>query len=219
MANLSANTYNFLNLCKAFTFSLTEAKKIFHAQSSFLTSSSSLRDFRSFLNAMNLGIYNYFLFKYDISIHTWTHKNSIVMHKVHSLEDFYKAGEEILDCYYQFKKIFFSETKNPLVLKALKFIDDNYLDKNCSLESCSDCIAVSKCHLSVLFKKHLNSGFTDYVNQLRINHAQMLLLKSNLSISEVGFESGFNSNSYFTLIFTKFTSINPSSYRSKVITN
>jgi AraC-like DNA-binding protein len=64
------------------------------------------------------------------------------------------------------------------------------------------------------FKKQTKMTFTDFVNQYRITQAKTLLLKDT-SVSEVCYEVGFESLSYFTKLFRKLTGENPSVFRKK----
>jgi AraC-like DNA-binding protein len=72
-------------------------------------------------------------------------------------------------------------------------------------------------HLSVpafcrYFKKTTQLTYTDFVNQYRITIAKKLLLQ-NKTISEAGFEAGFDNLSYFTRTFKKVTGLTPTQYK------
>lgn len=56
--------------------------------------------------------------------------------------------------------------------------------------------------------------FTDFVNQYRITQAKTLLLQDK-SISEVCYDVGFDSLSYFNKLFKKITGENPSQFKKK----
>ncbi len=58
------------------------------------------------------------------------------------------------------------------------------------------------------FKKMTLMTFTEFVNQYRINQAKKLLLLDN-TVTEVCFQCGFESLSYFNRIFKKVTGENP----------
>ena len=64
------------------------------------------------------------------------------------------------------------------------------------------------------FKKQTNMTFTDFVNQYRITQAKTLLLQDK-TISEVCYEVGFESLSYFNKLFKKITGENPSQFKKK----
>ena len=54
-----------------------------------------------------------------------------------------------------------------------------------------------------------------YLTNQRIGHAKRLLKNSNSSITDVGFDCGFNSSSQFTNIFKKHVGVTPKEYRNK----
>lgn len=62
------------------------------------------------------------------------------------------------------------------------------------------------------FKKQTNITFTDFVNQYRITQAKTLLLQDK-TVSEVCYEVGFESLSYFNKLFKKITGQNPSRFK------
>jgi AraC-like DNA-binding protein len=62
------------------------------------------------------------------------------------------------------------------------------------------------------FKKMTLMTFTEFVNQYRINQAKTLLLLDK-TVSEVCFDCGFESLSYFNRIFKKITGDNPMAFK------
>jgi AraC-like DNA-binding protein len=74
-------------------------------------------------------------------------------------------------------------------------------------------------HLSVpsfcnYFKKVMNTTFTDYVNQYRIQRACGLLMQEK-TIAETSFECGFNNVVYFNKVFKTFTKMTPSEFKKE----
>jgi AraC-like DNA-binding protein len=63
------------------------------------------------------------------------------------------------------------------------------------------------------FKARTKKTFSEFVNEIRISHACKLLKESELSILEIGFDSGFNNLSNFNRQFKKLKGINPKTYR------
>ena len=67
------------------------------------------------------------------------------------------------------------------------------------------------------FRKSTGQSFSSYVNDLRIAKACNLLLdKRKLNISEIAYQSGFNSQTLFNRIFFKKKSMTPSTFRKKI---
>lgn len=64
------------------------------------------------------------------------------------------------------------------------------------------------------FRQRTRKTYTAYINELRVNHARQLLISSDLSVSQVALEAGFQNLSYFHRIFRKATGNSPLQFRS-----
>lgn len=64
------------------------------------------------------------------------------------------------------------------------------------------------------FRARANKTFTDYVSEIRIGHASKLLLETGWNISQIAYESGFDTLSNFNRNFKKFTQQTPRDYRN-----
>jgi AraC-like DNA-binding protein len=67
------------------------------------------------------------------------------------------------------------------------------------------------------FKTLTGESPNQYKLNLRLNKAKELLTSTNLSISEIAFQTGFESVSYLSKIFKKKNSISPKLYRQRAI--
>ncbi len=93
------------------------------------------------------------------------------------------------------------------------YLDEHYAE-SLTLEKVADVAGFSKFHFSRLFKQYSGYNFYDYLCHKRINAAEALLLKPEISITEVALQSGFSSLSTFNRIFKKMRDCTPSEYRS-----
>ena len=100
---------------------------------------------------------------------------------------------------------------NQIVSNALHKVKHRYYE-DITLEQVAEELNISVFYLSKLFRKHMGINFTEYLTQLRIEHAKRLLQDGNKSIKEVAYAVGFNSQSYFSKIFKKYTGTAPSEY-------
>jgi AraC-like DNA-binding protein len=66
------------------------------------------------------------------------------------------------------------------------------------------------------FKKITGKTFTQFVNEFRIVHATKLLAENTTSITDICYESGFNSFSHFNKLFKIFTGKSPLKYRNEM---
>lgn len=95
---------------------------------------------------------------------------------------------------------------------ALEYISKNYSD-DISLSDVCGTVQMSNYYFCRLFKNTLNMGFTDYLNSVRIHHAEEMLSETDKSILEVALENGFSSVSYFNRVFKSAKNCSPSEYR------
>ena len=63
-----------------------------------------------------------------------------------------------------------------------------------------------------LFKKRFGCCFTEYLLEYRIEKAKFYLQNSRKTISDIASETGFNSFSYFSKMFKRYTGITPTQY-------
>ena len=96
---------------------------------------------------------------------------------------------------------------------VLKYIDEHY-NEHISLSQIS---AVLNCHSSYFckfFKSILGVSFVEYLNLVRLNKAKKLMKKSQKNITEISYDVGFSSVSYFIKTFKKYNHCSPNKYRS-----
>lgn len=72
----------------------------------------------------------------------------------------------------------------------------------------------SRSHLSHLFKANAGVSLRAYCNELRLVDAMGLLQSTDLSISEVAYQTGFDDVSYFIKLFREKYGTSPGKYRS-----
>ncbi len=66
-----------------------------------------------------------------------------------------------------------------------------------------------------LFRRRCGITLRDYLAQLRVTHAQRLLLDGDAKVTDVALESGFNTLSAFYEAFTRRVGLTPRAYRAR----
>ena len=66
------------------------------------------------------------------------------------------------------------------------------------------------------FKNKTNKTIFEYLNEIRIEHACKLLMYSNLAISQIAYDVGFNNLSHFNKQFKVITKQTPTMYRENI---
>lgn len=90
---------------------------------------------------------------------------------------------------------------------------DNHFAEEIYLDDVANFTGISRYYVSHLFKELMNTTFVGYVNELRLNHAAVLLITSDKPIIEVAAESGFINLSNFNRAFKLHFGKTPSAYR------
>jgi AraC-like DNA-binding protein len=98
-----------------------------------------------------------------------------------------------------------------LLKQILQYIENSYADK-ITLEQLSKLAGMSPKYFCRFFYEMTHRTPIDYLNYYRIERACFKLVSTNLSITEVAFECGFNDLSYFIKTFKKYKAITPKQY-------
>ncbi|SDU26563.1 AraC-type DNA-binding protein [Polaribacter sp. Hel1_33_78] len=94
-------------------------------------------------------------------------------------------------------------------------INDNFKE-HITLDEVSNLVSMTVPAFCRYFKKSTGKTFTKLVNEYRVVHATKLLAESNMSITNISFECGFNNFSHFNKLFKEFTGKSASIYRSEM---
>ncbi len=105
--------------------------------------------------------------------------------------------------------------KNRYVAAAKEYIGENYRNSSLSLTDAADALNLNKSYLSTLMNDVLGVGFTDYLNGVRIGKAKELLNETDLPVSEICRQTGFNSDQNFIRVFKKYVGMTPGQYRKQ----
>lgn len=112
---------------------------------------------------------------------------------------------EILDVETQGKKY-------RALRRITEYINENFCDA-ISLDTIAQTTGLSRYYVSHLFKELMNTTFVNYVNELRLTRAAMLLTTTDTPIIEIAGMSGFNNISNFNRAFKMYYDTTPSKYR------
>jgi len=97
--------------------------------------------------------------------------------------------------------------------KVCLFIQNNFQNK-IYLTEVAALIYLTESNFCKFFKKATGKTYSDYLNEIRINEACRLLIQSDKTVSQISFECGFETLSYFNRVFLKKKEITPSVYRT-----
>ena len=105
-----------------------------------------------------------------------------------------------------------AESKQAETIKnAVKYIKE-HLNEDLSLKTLSKEFSFSPTYFHNIFKTVMHKPLRVFVEERRVKKAIELLLTSSKSISEISYECGFSSESYFCYAFKRSTGTTPRKY-------
>lgn len=108
-------------------------------------------------------------------------------------------------------------TKNPHVLKAIKFINDN-ITAPLSLKDVSQSIHLSKEYTAKIFKEEMGCTVTEYINEKKMLIAKDMLNSDEVTLRDTALNLGFENYSYFSRIFKKHFNTSPAKVKKSMKT-
>ncbi|WP_321426591.1 AraC family transcriptional regulator [uncultured Bacteroides sp.] len=104
------------------------------------------------------------------------------------------------------------EVTDNRILKALRYIRKN-IDKTININQLSGLCFLTDDHFIRLFKKEMKCTPTQYINQKKIERAQVMLIIDDLPIKEIAYNLSFDNISYFNKLFKSLTGLTPGEYK------
>ena len=92
----------------------------------------------------------------------------------------------------------------------------NHFKEEVSLQAIADYVKQNPSALCRYFKQHTDKSIFQCLAEIRIEHACKLLTYSRMTVSQVAYESGYNSLTHFIDQFKRHTKLKPSEYRAKI---
>lgn len=108
-----------------------------------------------------------------------------------------------------------SMKSSELVNKAILYMKQSY-NTDIKLEDIAMKCFISKNYFSKLFKEVTGTNFSDYVQKLRIDETCSLIRNTDMKITEIAMQAGFNDIKFFYKVFKKYTNTTPGEYRKSI---
>lgn len=106
-----------------------------------------------------------------------------------------------------------NEVDSARINGVLSYIVQNY-QQEIQLSEVAKLANMSESAFSRYFKKRTRRTFSQFITEIRIEHACKLLVQDKMSISAISMESGFNNLSNFNRQFKQLKKTTPFAYRS-----
>ena len=99
-------------------------------------------------------------------------------------------------------------------MTAKSLLESRFSEK-VELEEIASQLNISYVWFRTYFKKHTGFSPYDYLLNIRINHARLLLKNTSRSVKEISQSSGFESQQQFSKTFKKKTGLTPMQFRNQ----
>lgn len=111
------------------------------------------------------------------------------------------------------------DSKNRALRSAKSFVQSNFSDPQLDLNTVSDYVNLSPNYLAQLFRRFESCSFSEYLNRVRVEQAQKLLLTTHKRVYEVAEAVGFQNTKYFFQVFKQITGMRPREFYKSSIFN
>jgi len=137
------------------------------------------------------------------------------LNKIDSIQDLKEWSEELVEHFTTRTGLLNYGGNSQLVLQVLRLIakDEKY---GLTLAGAAEQLHVNTSYLSGHFKRETGMGFSEFINEQKINKSKELLEKTNLRLLEIADLCGFEDQSYFTKVFSKRVGVSPREYRNTI---
>ena len=103
----------------------------------------------------------------------------------------------------------------PVISRAKEFISQHFSEDISSGRVAKE-LHLSRFYFCKLFKGGTGLTFTAYLARVRIERVKEFLRNPNLRVSEIAFQTGFQSLTHFNRLFLKLTGESPTEYRNRL---
>ncbi|WP_053991640.1 two-component regulator propeller domain-containing protein [Mangrovimonas sp. TPBH4] len=198
---------NGLEMCKQ----LKQDVRTSHIPIVLLTAKGSLHDQKV---GYDMGIDSYLTKPFSSNLLKSRLKNILDIRQKHSLSNSseFKQKQELLN-----ESI--GELDKEFLKKLTDVIEENLEDEKMNISYVAAQLNMSHSTLYRKIKALTNLTANEFIRKVRINYAEQLLITGQYNISEIMYQVGINSSSYFRQCFKEEFGVNPSDYLQKLKEN
>ena len=102
-----------------------------------------------------------------------------------------------------------------LIQKIINYINENISDPDIKGESIANYVGMSRMNLHRKLKALVGLSSGDFIRTVRLENAKKELLNTNKTITEITYDLGFSSPSYFYICFVKKFGVSPTEFRER----
>lgn len=101
------------------------------------------------------------------------------------------------------------------VNEAIRYMSENY-DKQITTRTLADMAHISEGYFCQMFKDVTGKTAMEYLNHLRVDKAEKMLKRTEMTVTETAFCCGFENANYFSRTYKKIKGVTPQSSRQSL---
>jgi len=106
-----------------------------------------------------------------------------------------------------------TSTKPEKMIKEFNSLIDHHFNQESSVSFYAHKLNITPNYLNILSQKYLKKPAGEIIKERTILEAKRLLTSTSLSVKEIGYQLGFNDNTYFSKVFKKYTGKSPGDFK------
>ena len=110
------------------------------------------------------------------------------------------------------RKVFMKSPDEKLLLKVTEIVNENIGNPLLNVEMLAHEIGISRVHLHRKLKELTNQSTRDFIRNIRLRQAAILLSDKHMNISEVAYALGFINVAHFSNAFKEFYGEPPTAF-------
>lgn len=133
---------------------------------------------------------------------------------VNNMETFEEVILELVHDFCKKKNQLDQERAAQKSYQIFTYVNTHFAEYDISIEKIADDLNASAEEVRQAIIEHAGCKYKEYLVFLRIEYAKHLLLKGDMSVSDICQKVGYGNVSYFVTLFKKVTGMSPTSYKS-----
>ncbi len=153
------------------------------------------------------------LYKIRFTLNT-TDENSGILTNIDLLFDQHMSLKLFEDLAINLCQLYENKSSgNKLIVSIKLYINENHQDPSLCLSKISDEFSISESYFSFLFKEETGENFSSYLERRRMEHARELITSTDMNLSDIYQEVGYNNPHTFRRAFKKIFGLSPKDAR------
>jgi YesN/AraC family two-component response regulator len=161
------------------------------------------------LDGLETGAIDYLVKPFDFAVLQAKIHNILLLHQ--SFKDTYSKQVTV-----SLPETQILSAKEEFLQKALNYIYENLDNSQLSVESLSAHLCISRASLYNRVFEYAGMSPVEFIRTVKLEKAKDLLERSDKTVTEIAYETGFTNANYFTKVFKSKYNLTPSEYRAEI---